>query len=31
LPDAETVVVPNAPCVDPEFADALKRFCGGQP
>jgi hypothetical protein len=31
LPDAETVVVPNAPSADPEFADALKRFCGGQP
>lgn len=30
LPDAETVVVPNAPSADPEFAEALKRFCGGQ-
>ena len=27
LPDAETVVVPDAPCVDPGFAEALRRFC----
>jgi hypothetical protein len=33
LPDAETVVVPDAPCVAPAFADALRRFCQslGQP
>ena len=27
LPDAETIVVPDAPCVDPGFAKALRSFC----
>lgn len=27
LPDAATVVVPDAPCVDGQFAEALRRFC----
>jgi pimeloyl-ACP methyl ester carboxylesterase len=27
LPDAETIEVPDAPCVDAEFAQALRRFC----
>jgi hypothetical protein len=27
LPDAETIAVPDAPCVDAAFAQALRRFC----
>jgi pimeloyl-ACP methyl ester carboxylesterase len=27
LPDAETIVVPDAPCVDAGFAAAVRRFC----
>jgi hypothetical protein len=27
LPEAETVVVPNAPSVDPAFAQAMRAFC----
>jgi hypothetical protein len=27
LPEAETVLVPHAPCTSPEFAEALRRFC----
>jgi hypothetical protein len=27
LPEAETVVVPDAPSVDPRFAEALRSFC----
>jgi pimeloyl-ACP methyl ester carboxylesterase len=27
LPNAETVIVPKAPCTSPEFAEALRGFC----
>jgi hypothetical protein len=27
LPDAETVVLPDAPCVDPGFAAAIRKLC----
>jgi hypothetical protein len=27
LPDAETITVPDAPCVDAGFAAAMRTFC----